>query len=159
MRKRICLESPFAANELHTQEENLDFARKCAEFIVRHGMNVIASHLLFPQFLDEEKPRDRELGIMLGYEWMMWCDEAWFFKRLGEAPSGGMKAALGMVINIGIPRKFFDVDVSKEEWRFISVQGEAREDVTEKDVRQLLSPEGPIMTVNPSWRPDGRNKN
>lgn len=44
-------------------------------------------HLLFPQFLKDEDPEERKLGIKLGLEQLAMCDELWIF---GEEISEGM---------------------------------------------------------------------
>ena len=45
----------------------------------------VASHLLYPQILDDHDPNERELGLMFGLALLRICDEVWVF---GEASLG-----------------------------------------------------------------------
>ena len=53
----IC--SPFSGDV----ETNVRSARRYSRFAVDKGYIPIAPHLLFPQFLDDNKPEERELGL------------------------------------------------------------------------------------------------
>ena len=39
----------------------------------------IASHLLYPQMLDDNNPDEREMGLMFGLALLAVCDEIWVF--------------------------------------------------------------------------------
>lgn len=56
----IC--SPYAGDV----ENNTAAARRYSRFAVEAGYIPIAPHLLFPQFLDDKKPKERELGLFFG---------------------------------------------------------------------------------------------
>ena len=56
----IC--SPFSGDV----EENIANARRYSRFAVDKGYIPIAPHLLFPQFLDDDNPEERELGLFFG---------------------------------------------------------------------------------------------
>ena len=45
---------------------NVDAARRYSRFAVDKGYIPIAPHLLYPQFLDDADPDERELGIFFG---------------------------------------------------------------------------------------------
>ena len=50
------------------------------------GYLPIAPHLLFPQFLNEGVGAERQLGISMGLELLLCCDEVWVFGfEQGEA--------------------------------------------------------------------------
>lgn len=51
----------------------------------------IAPHLLFPQFLDDNKPKERELGLFFGNAILSKCAEMWVF---GDRISEGMEAEI-----------------------------------------------------------------
>ena len=55
------------------------------------GYIPIAPHLLFPQFLDDTNPKERELGLFFGDALMSKCSEVWVF---GNYISEGMKAEI-----------------------------------------------------------------
>lgn len=51
----------------------------------------IAPHLLFPQFLCDDNPKERQLGLFFGNALMSKCSEVWVF---GEYISSGMEAEI-----------------------------------------------------------------
>lgn len=81
----IC--SPFAGDI----EKNVVAARTYSRFAVEQGYIPIAPHLLFPQFLDDSDPKERELGLFFGNAIMSKCSEVWVF---GSHISSGMEAEI-----------------------------------------------------------------
>ena len=81
----IC--SPFAGNI----EANVADARRYSRFAVDEGYIPIAPHLLFPQFLNDADPQERELGLFFGNALMSKCSEVWVF---GSRISSGMEAEI-----------------------------------------------------------------
>lgn len=69
----IC--SPFAGDI----EKNVVATRTYSRFAVEQGYIPIAPHLLFPQFLDDSDPKERELGLFFGNAIMSKCSEVWVF--------------------------------------------------------------------------------
>lgn len=66
-------------------------ARRYSRFAVDKGYIPIAPHLLYPQFLDDADPDERELGIFFGNAIMSKCSEVWVF---GSRISAGMQAEI-----------------------------------------------------------------
>ena len=81
----IC--SPYAGDV----ERNTAAARRYSRFAVEAGYIPIAPHLLFPQFLDDNKPKERELGLFFGNAILSKCAEMWVF---GDRISEGMEAEI-----------------------------------------------------------------
>ncbi len=81
----IC--SPFAGDI----EKNVAAARTYSRFAVEQGYIPIAPHLLFPQFLNDSDPKERELGLFFGNAIMSKCSEIWVF---GNHISSGMEAEI-----------------------------------------------------------------
>ena len=81
----IC--SPFAGDI----EKNVAAARAYSRFAVEQGYIPIAPHLLFPQFLNDSDPNERELGLFFGNAIMSKCSEIWVF---GSKISNGMAAEI-----------------------------------------------------------------
>ena len=77
----IC--SPYAGEI----EKNVAAARKYSRFAVDSGFIPIAPHLLFPQFLNDGDPKERQLGLFFGNALMSKCSEVWVF---GNRISSGM---------------------------------------------------------------------
>ena len=66
-------------------------ARRYSRFAVEKGYIPIAPHLLFPQFLNDSDPDERELGLFFGNAIMSKCSEIWVF---GSKISNGMAAEI-----------------------------------------------------------------
>ena len=81
----IC--SPFAGDI----EKNVVATRTYSRFAVEQGYIPIAPHLLFPQFLNDTDPKERELGLFFGNAIMSKCSEVWVF---GSHISSGMEAEI-----------------------------------------------------------------
>ena len=81
----IC--SPYAG----VIEKNVKAARGYSRFAVDKGFIPIAPHLLFPQFLNDADPNERELGLFFGNALMSKCSEVWVF---GSNISAGMQAEI-----------------------------------------------------------------
>ena len=64
---------------------------KCDTLGGVQGYIPIAPHLLFPQFLDDDNPEERELGLFFGNALMSKCSEVWVF---GSRISSGMESEI-----------------------------------------------------------------
>lgn len=89
MRRVVVIESPYAGNV----ELNLAYARAAMRHCILGGETPIASHLLYPQkgVLDDLDPKERELGIAMGFQFWELADCICFYVDLGW--SRGMLAA------------------------------------------------------------------
>ena len=79
--------SPFRGDT----ENNVKFARECCKKVLNAGLIPYAPHLFFPQFLNDNDPIERELGLHAGLSVMRYCDELWVF---GETITQGMQAEI-----------------------------------------------------------------
>ncbi len=68
--RRVILESPLAGDV----EANLAYARRCLADSLSKGEAPIASHLLYPQVLDDLEPGQRKQGIAAGHAWIAVAD-------------------------------------------------------------------------------------
>ena len=97
----IC--SPFSDDILNNERK----ARLYCKFAVRKGAIPIAPHLLFPQFLDESNPADRQLGLFFGLVLLSKCEQMWVF---GSRVSTGMAKEIYKAESKGIPIRYFTED-------------------------------------------------
>ena len=81
----IC--SPFAGDI----DANVKATRAYSRFAVEAGYIPIAPHLLFPQFLNDADPQERQLGLFFGNALMSKCSEVWVF---GSRISSGMESEI-----------------------------------------------------------------
>ena len=72
-------------------ETNVEAAKRYSRLAVDKGCIPLTPHLLFPQFLDDDIPEERELGLFFGNALMSKCSEVWVF---GERISAGMESEI-----------------------------------------------------------------
>ena len=84
----VNLESPYAGNI----ELNTIYARACLKDAIFKGEAPMASHLLYPQVLDEDIPEEQKLGIECGLAWLDVAAYVVVYTDLGI--SKGMKEAI-----------------------------------------------------------------
>ena len=101
--KRVFIVSPFGGSEYN--RETAEWL--CMIAIKEHGVAPFAAHLLYPQFLDESKSDERDLGIRAGLSWMTICDEVWVFADRGV--SDGMKIEINTAEVLKKP--IFNIDI------------------------------------------------
>lgn len=97
----IC--SPYAGDV----ETNVQKARRYCRFAVDKGYIPIAPHLLFTQFLNDDNPKERQLGIFFGNAIMSKCSEVWVF---GEHISNGMEAEIKRAKRKNYRLRYFNED-------------------------------------------------
>lgn len=93
-RRRIILESPYAADTEAGVQENIRYARACLLDSIRRGEAPFASHLLYaqPGVLDDRIPSEREEGIDAGVAWEDLAEATVLYLDRGISP--GMKKGL-----------------------------------------------------------------
>ncbi len=97
----IC--SPFKGDV----ERNVENARRYCAFAVTQNRIPFAPHLLFPQFLNDGDPRQRELGMFMGLVLLGKCSELWAF---GVTISVGMEMEIERARARGINVRYFNCD-------------------------------------------------
>lgn len=89
----VYIESPFAAPTHEGLLLNRAYAFACMRDSLARGEAPLASHLLWPQVLDDTKPDGRALGMECGFTWSEAAGAAHaFYFDLGW--NSGMKAGL-----------------------------------------------------------------
>jgi len=97
----IC--SPFSGDVA----KNTENARRFCKFAVSEGYLPLAPHLLFPQFLDDDCPEERELGLTFALELLGKADELWVF---GMYWSEGMRREIALATERDIPIRYLGED-------------------------------------------------
>ena len=72
-------------------EKNTAAAIRFARFAIHQNRIPVASHLLYPQILDDNDAEQRELGLLFGQALLALCKEVWVF---GTEHSPGMQAEI-----------------------------------------------------------------
>ena len=72
-------------------EGNTKKTREFCEFALNKGQIPLAPHLMFPQFMTEERSEERELALFMDIVLMGKCDEVWV---LADRISSGMRSEI-----------------------------------------------------------------
>jgi len=82
-------------------ENNIQRAKEFSRAAVERGCIPITPHIYLTQFMDDTVPAERELGLSIGRELVLMCDELWAFGI--DHPSAGMAAEIELAKAHGIP--------------------------------------------------------
>ncbi|XCB30430.1 DUF4406 domain-containing protein [Arcanobacterium hippocoleae] len=86
---------------------NVELARAfCAHAVTCHKIP-LAPHLLFPQFMDDSDPFERELAMFFNRILLSKCEAVWVYT---PRVSPGMKIEIGWAHQLDLPIKYFDAD-------------------------------------------------
>ena len=70
-------------------EGNTERTRQFCRFALEHGQIPLAPHLMFPQFVNDEDPEERNLALFMDIVLQGKCQELWV---LGDVISEGMRS-------------------------------------------------------------------
>lgn len=101
MMRRAIIESPFKGTSPEDRAENIKYGLMACKHAADLGFVPFASHLFFPQFLNEDVPEERQLGIEMGYDFWEKSDVILFYVDRGI--SSGMEKALAKAFMEGKP--------------------------------------------------------
>ena len=116
--KTVFICSPFrpAAEDPEAKareaRRNIALARIGCQIAKSAGCTPLAPHLFFPQFLDDETPEERKIGIEMGLRWLEFCDELWV---LGSRITDWMAREIAHARRHSIPVKIIRQAESPEE--------------------------------------------
>ncbi len=101
----IC--SPFAGDV----EGNVMRAKRYGRFAVTQKVIPIIPHLMYPQFLYDDDPAERRLGLEMGLVLLTKCQEIWVF---GDRVSKGMAVEIKKAKQCKIPIRYFTVSCQEK---------------------------------------------
>lgn len=96
--KLVYICSPYAGDI----KKNVEFAKAACRYAMRQNCTPVAVHILYPQFLDDADPIQRQIGIRMGLRVLEAADELWL---CGSRISEGMRAEIIASKRLGIPVK------------------------------------------------------
>lgn len=97
--KMVYVMSPYAGNI----KANIKAAIQYCRYVISEGYMPVASHLLYPQMLNDDIPEERALGTTFGKALLSGCQEAWVF---GGNITKGMGAELEECKRLHIPIRY-----------------------------------------------------
>ena len=92
-------------------ETNTQRAREFSRFALDEGNIPLAPHLLFPQFIDDDDPEERELALLMNMVLLEKCREVWV---LGSDITKGMACEIQQAKIKKRPVRYFDQDFKED---------------------------------------------
>lgn len=105
-RPKVYVVSPYAGDV----ENNVAAAIRYCQFAIDQKKMPIASHLLYPQMLDDNSPAQREIGTMFGLALIPLCKEVWVF---GDNITPGMQREIHEARRKNIKLRFFNGEMEE----------------------------------------------
>ena len=103
-RRKVYVASRYAGDVERNTMAAVTYCRR----VISEGYMPVASHLLYPQILNDDDPEERNLGLLFGLALLRMCDEVWVF---GEV-SAGMAQEIEEAKRLKKPLRYFEeVDV------------------------------------------------
>ncbi len=74
-RRKVYVASKYAGDVDANVAASITYCRR----VIDAGYMPVASHLLYPQILNDSDPSERDLGLLFGLALLRMCDEVWVF--------------------------------------------------------------------------------
>ncbi len=127
--------SPFAGNI----ERNIQMAIRYCQYVIDKKKQPVASHLLYPQILNDGNEREREMGLAFGLSLLSVCTELWVFETTPGVVSPGMKMEIEYAKRHKIPVVFVNDPEAygKGKWNPIADYDERRKDPEDEKAEEV----------------------
>jgi hypothetical protein len=102
--KKVILESPYRGKTDTETTNNETYAKLCMINCLSRRESPMASHLLYTQVLNDDKPKQRELGMKAGFAWYSSADYVVVYEDLGI--SDGMAKGIAYAESLGLEIKY-----------------------------------------------------
>lgn len=99
-RRKIYVTSQYAGDVDANTKAAAGYCRR----VIEEGNMPVASHLLYPQVLNDNNPKYRKLGLMFGLALLAVCDEVWVFGSV----SPGMAQEIEEAKRLKKPIRYFE---------------------------------------------------
>lgn len=104
-RQKVYIVSPYAGDV----KSNVNNAIRYCRYAINRKKIPVASHLLYPQMLNDNIPEEREIGTLYGLSLLAICDEIWCF---GDELSPGMEKEIKEAKRLKKRIKYFSKEVT-----------------------------------------------
>lgn len=88
-RRKVYVASKYAGDVGANVKAAIGYCR----VVINKGYMPVASHLLYPQILNDNDPEERELGLLFGLSLLRDCDEVWVFGEVSPGVSREIEEA------------------------------------------------------------------
>lgn len=99
-RRKIYVASKYAGDVDANVAAAITYCRR----VIAEGYMPVASHLLYPQILNDGDPEERDLGLLFGLALLRMCDEVWVFGTV----SPGVAQEIEEAKRWHIPIRYFE---------------------------------------------------
>lgn len=89
---------------------NTEKAKQYCRFAMEQGQIPLAPHLMFPQFMNDDDPAERELAIFMDVILLGKCDELWVF---GDSISEGISVEIEVAKKRRQPIRYFNSNLEE----------------------------------------------
>lgn len=89
---------------------NTEKAKQYCRFALEQGQIPLAPHLMFPLFMNDDDPAERELAIFMDVILLGKCDELWVF---GDSISEGMSVEIEVAKKRRQPIRYFNSNMEE----------------------------------------------
>ncbi|HEY9059198.1 MAG TPA: DUF4406 domain-containing protein [Pseudobacteroides sp.] len=100
--------SPYAGDI----ENNVNNAKRYSRFTAEQSGIPVTPHLMYPQFMDDDIEKERELAMHFNYVLLGKCNELWVF---GGVISKGMAREIGVAKKRRMKIKWFNWEMKEVE--------------------------------------------
>lgn len=97
----VIIESPYATNNYHSQEEHERYLERCILDCIRRDETSYASHKQITGALDDANAEEREAGIRLGFEMAKFITGVTIVVYLDYGLSSGMSRGINEHLRAG----------------------------------------------------------
>lgn len=106
MMKKVYICSPLGGNV----KENLEQVKRYTKYALICGTAPVVPHF-YALCLNDDNPKEREIGMVAGLSLLWFCDEMWIF---GDEVTEGMSAEIQFCKNLNVTtRKIRECDIQK----------------------------------------------
>lgn len=91
-------------------DQNVKNTRAFCRFSLEQNCIPLAPHLLFPQFMDDDNPVERDMAMFMNYVLLGKCSELWVF---GHTVSKGMRQEIQKARQYGKIIRYFTADLEE----------------------------------------------
>lgn len=91
-------------------KNNVENAKRYSRFVVENYAIPLTPHLLYPQFMDDDNEKEREMAIYFDSVLLTKCSEIWVF---GERISCGMRSEIALAKEYEIKIRWFTSDLQE----------------------------------------------
>jgi hypothetical protein len=105
-KKLIYVCSPYRGDVVENEKKAMKYCR----FVIGCNKAPLAPHLLYPRFLNDSSPLEREIAMQINKILLERCDELWVF---GNDITQGMGKEVAYAKKLGIPMKWFKEEMEE----------------------------------------------